>query len=112
MWLQQGHDFRCVPKSVASIFEQCLDKNPEKVAGKVEITTQKIGKALGLSSIGTPYDDKVTTKDLSEEDHNVYKFFQEVLPPAHIRSERDPKSPPHVIRLGEHKKPELGAACA
>ncbi|MED6150679.1 hypothetical protein PIB30_074719 [Stylosanthes scabra] len=101
----QGHDFRCVPKSIAVIFEQCLDKNPEKralvdelgfgkvlkeiynhfdtydhtihaVVGEVEITTQKIGKALGLSSTGTPYDDKVTPKDLSEEDHNVYKFFE------------------------------------
>ncbi|MED6223761.1 hypothetical protein PIB30_077235, partial [Stylosanthes scabra] len=111
----QGRDFRCVPKSIV-IFEQCLDKNPEKrplvgelgfgvfsnlpnyylkkkvfkeihnrfdtddhtihvVAGEVEITTQKIGQVLGLSSIGTPYDDKVTPKDLSEEDHSVYKFF-------------------------------------
>ncbi|MED6128788.1 hypothetical protein PIB30_101325 [Stylosanthes scabra] len=52
------------------------DHTIHAVAGEVEITTQKIGKALGLSSIGTPYDDKVTPKDLSEEDHSVYKFFQ------------------------------------
>ncbi|MED6115183.1 hypothetical protein PIB30_087796 [Stylosanthes scabra] len=52
------------------------DHTIHAVAGEVEITTQKIGQALGLSSIGTPYDDKVTPKDLSEEDHSVYKFFQ------------------------------------
>ncbi|MED6195792.1 hypothetical protein PIB30_041341 [Stylosanthes scabra] len=129
MWLQQGHDFRCVPKSVAVIFDKCLNNDLEKravvdelgfgvfshltnyylkqkvlkqiynrfdtydntihtVAGEVEITTEKIGKALGLTTqvyplhptikirFGTTYDDKVTPKELSEENHNVYKFFQ------------------------------------
>ncbi|MED6147740.1 hypothetical protein PIB30_046609 [Stylosanthes scabra] len=28
----QGHEFRCVPKSVAVIFKECLNKNPEKKA--------------------------------------------------------------------------------
>ncbi|MED6200807.1 hypothetical protein PIB30_088833 [Stylosanthes scabra] len=41
------------------------DHTIHAVAGEVEITTQKIGKALGLSST-----------DLNKEDHNIYKFFQ------------------------------------
>ncbi|MED6139610.1 hypothetical protein PIB30_085476 [Stylosanthes scabra] len=113
----QGHEFRCIPKTVAGIFSECLDKNPEKralveemgfrvlsnlpnyylkqkvlkelfnrfdvydntihaVAGEVEITTKKIGDALGLSSTGTPFPDKVVPKDLGDEDYVVYKFFQ------------------------------------
>ncbi|MED6210271.1 hypothetical protein PIB30_062614 [Stylosanthes scabra] len=89
----QGHEFRCIPKTVAGIFRGCLDTSPEKralvdemgfgalsnlpnyylkqkvlkelfnrfdiydntihaVAGEVEITTKKIGDALGLSSTG------------------------------------------------------------
>ncbi|MED6129225.1 hypothetical protein PIB30_105871 [Stylosanthes scabra] len=28
----QGHEFRCIPKTVAGIFHGCLDKNPEKRA--------------------------------------------------------------------------------
>ncbi|MED6170755.1 hypothetical protein PIB30_034147 [Stylosanthes scabra] len=52
------------------------DHTIHAVAGEVEITTQKIGKALGLSSIGITSSCHVTPKDLSEEDHNVYKFFQ------------------------------------
>ncbi|MED6136806.1 hypothetical protein PIB30_059227 [Stylosanthes scabra] len=99
----QGHEFRCIPKMVAGIFRECLDKNPEKralveemgfgvlsnlpnyylkqkvlkelfnrfdiydntthaVAGEVEITTKKIGDALG-----TPFPDKVVPKDLGNE---------------------------------------------
>ncbi|MED6174171.1 hypothetical protein PIB30_066470 [Stylosanthes scabra] len=154
----QGHEFRCIPKTVAGIFRGCLDTSPEKralvdemdfgvlsnipnyylkqkvlkelfnrfdiydntihaVAGEVEITTKKIGDALGLSStgiyitpfcfgirfyinfksdsllfiefsllrcnksgsthpIGKPFPDKVVPKELSDEDHAVYKFFQ------------------------------------
>ncbi|MED6110223.1 hypothetical protein PIB30_041027 [Stylosanthes scabra] len=132
----QGHEFRCIPKTVAGIFPTCLDTSPEKralveemgfgvlsnlpnyylkqkvlkelfnrfdiydntihaVAGEVEITTKKIGDALGLSSTdlyvtpfccgirfyihfksGTPFPDKVVPKELSEEDFAVYKFFQ------------------------------------
>ncbi|MED6212112.1 hypothetical protein PIB30_080178 [Stylosanthes scabra] len=44
--------------------------------GEVEITTKKIGNALGLSSTGTPFPDKVVPKELSDEDYAVYKFFQ------------------------------------
>ncbi|MED6150574.1 hypothetical protein PIB30_073651 [Stylosanthes scabra] len=113
----QGHDFRCVPKSVAVIFQNCLNKDPQKralvdelgfwvfsnlpnyylkqkvlkqiynrfdtydntihaVAGEVEITTEKIGKALGLNHTGSTYDDKITPKELSGEDYDAYKFFQ------------------------------------
>ncbi|MED6211203.1 hypothetical protein PIB30_071455 [Stylosanthes scabra] len=45
-------------------------------AAAVNITTEKIGHALGLSSRGTPYDIKVDKKKLSQEDSDVYKFFQ------------------------------------
>ncbi|MED6173090.1 hypothetical protein PIB30_056031 [Stylosanthes scabra] len=138
----EGHEFRCVPKSVAIIFKY-LDENSDKralveemgfgplsnlpnyylkqkvlkkfinrydiydntirsVAGEVEITTQKIWNALGLSSIGIykiffmlhkksgsdfdfksgsvllgkPFGEKVITKDLDEEDKAAHKFFQ------------------------------------
>ncbi|MED6224338.1 hypothetical protein PIB30_083001 [Stylosanthes scabra] len=112
----QGHDFRCVPKSVAVIFDNCLNKDPQKraladelgfrvfsnlpnyylkqkvlkqiynrfdtydntihaVAGEVEITTEKIGKALGLNHTSSTYDDKITTKELRGEDYDAYKFF-------------------------------------
>ncbi|MED6162895.1 hypothetical protein PIB30_074756 [Stylosanthes scabra] len=112
----QGHEFRCIPKTVAGIFHGCLDTSPEKralvdemsfgalsnlpnyylkqkvlkelfnrfdiydntihaVAGEVEITTKKIGEALGLSPTGKPFPDKVVPKELSDEDHAVFKFF-------------------------------------
>ncbi|MED6127927.1 hypothetical protein PIB30_092710 [Stylosanthes scabra] len=44
--------------------------------GEAEITTHKIGNALGLSSTGKPFDEKVITKDLNEEDYAAHKFFQ------------------------------------
>ncbi|MED6177389.1 hypothetical protein PIB30_097676 [Stylosanthes scabra] len=113
----QGHDFRCVPKSVAVIFQNCLNNDPQKralvdelgfgvfsnlpnyylkqkmlkqiynrfdtydntihaVAGEVEITTEKIGKALGLNHTGSIYDEKITPRELSAEDYTAYKFFQ------------------------------------
>ncbi|MED6196359.1 hypothetical protein PIB30_046712 [Stylosanthes scabra] len=119
----QGHDFRCVPKSIAVIFQNCLNNDPQKralagcysprrrtwirgvlkspqlllkqkvlkqiynrfdtydntihaVAGEVEITTEKIGKAIGLNHIGSIYDEKITPKELSGEDYDAYKFFQ------------------------------------
>ncbi|MED6114151.1 hypothetical protein PIB30_077547 [Stylosanthes scabra] len=53
------------------------DNTIHAVAGEVEIiTTKKIGDALGLSSTGIPFPDKVVPKELSEEDFAVYKFFQ------------------------------------
>ncbi|MED6200989.1 hypothetical protein PIB30_090614 [Stylosanthes scabra] len=116
MCLQQGHDFRCVPKSIAVIFQNCLNNDPQKralvdelgfgvfsnlpnyylkqkvlkqiynrfdtydntihaVAGEVEITTEKIAKALGLNHTGSIYDEKITPRELSAEDYNAYKFF-------------------------------------
>ncbi|MED6113136.1 hypothetical protein PIB30_068079 [Stylosanthes scabra] len=115
--LVQGHDFRCVPKSVAVIFQNYLKNDPQKralvdelgfsvfsslpnyylkqkvlkqiynrfdtydniihaVAGEVEITTEKIGKALGLNHTGSTYDEKIIPKELSGEDYDAYKFFQ------------------------------------
>ncbi|MED6188404.1 hypothetical protein PIB30_085627 [Stylosanthes scabra] len=106
-----------VPKSVAVIFDNCLNKDPQKralvdelgfgvfsnlpncylkqkvlkqiynrfdtydntihaVAGEVEITTETIGKVLGLNHTGSTYDDKITTKELRGEDYDAYKFFQ------------------------------------
>ncbi|MED6222514.1 hypothetical protein PIB30_065154 [Stylosanthes scabra] len=52
------------------------DNTIHAVAGEVEITTKKIGDALGLSSTGTPFPDKVVPKELSEEDFAVYNFCQ------------------------------------
>ncbi|MED6120713.1 hypothetical protein PIB30_023644 [Stylosanthes scabra] len=48
-----------------------IDNTIHAVAGEVEITTEKIGKAFGLK-----YTEKVTTKGLSEEDERIFKFFQ------------------------------------
>ncbi|MED6152100.1 hypothetical protein PIB30_088763 [Stylosanthes scabra] len=45
-------------------------------AEAVNITTKKIGYALGLSSRGTPYDTRVAKKELSPEDSDAHKFFQ------------------------------------
>ncbi|MED6177890.1 hypothetical protein PIB30_102411, partial [Stylosanthes scabra] len=107
----------CVPKSVAVIFQNCLNNDPQKralvdelrfgvfsnlpnyylkqkvlkqiynrldtygntihaVAGEVEITTEKIGKALGLNHTGSIYDEKITPRELSAEDYTDCKFFQ------------------------------------
>ncbi|MED6209217.1 hypothetical protein PIB30_052572 [Stylosanthes scabra] len=50
------------------------DNTIHAIAGEVEITTNKIGNALGLSS--TAFDEKVITKELNEEDSVEHKFFQ------------------------------------
>ncbi|MED6223985.1 hypothetical protein PIB30_079447 [Stylosanthes scabra] len=112
----QGHEFRCLPKTVAQMFIY-LKEHPEKRAlvdemgfgalsylpneylnqrllrqiydrydiydntiysdaATVSITTEKIGHALGLSLRGTHYDIKVDKKKLSQEDIEVYNFFQ------------------------------------
>ncbi|MED6172204.1 hypothetical protein PIB30_047866 [Stylosanthes scabra] len=42
------------------------------VAGEVEITTKKIRDALGLSSTGTPFPNKVVPKELSDEDYACF----------------------------------------
>ncbi|MED6122677.1 hypothetical protein PIB30_042008 [Stylosanthes scabra] len=51
------------------------DNTIHTISGEVEITTEKIGKAIGLNHTGTTYDDKITPRELSEEDYNVYKLF-------------------------------------
>ncbi|MED6118272.1 hypothetical protein PIB30_001506 [Stylosanthes scabra] len=53
-----------------------IDNTIHAVAGEVEITTEKIGKAFGLKYTETTYPDKVTTKGPSEEDERIFKFFQ------------------------------------
>ncbi|MED6156368.1 hypothetical protein PIB30_013860 [Stylosanthes scabra] len=113
----QGHYFRCLPKTVATVFNQCIKKDETKMSlvremgfgafeslpdynlkqhmlkelvnifdihdniihsvhGDVEITTEKIGKALSFSWNGDPFDAKVDEKGLSEEDLAVFKMFQ------------------------------------
>ncbi|MED6198575.1 hypothetical protein PIB30_067694 [Stylosanthes scabra] len=117
----QGHDFRCVPKFVVVIFQNCLNNDPQKralvdelgfgvfsnlpnyylkqkvlkqiynrfdtydntihaVAGEVEITTEKIGKALGLNhtciASSSQVQNPITPRELSAEDYTAYKFFQ------------------------------------
>ncbi|MED6122762.1 hypothetical protein PIB30_042890, partial [Stylosanthes scabra] len=115
---KEGHEFRCVPKTVAVMFKHLNKKeNRDKralvdemgfgalshlpnyylkhkvmkelikrydiydntihaIAGEVQITTHNIGNALGLSSKGKAFDEKVSPKKLNEEDHAAYKFFQ------------------------------------
>ncbi|MED6221022.1 hypothetical protein PIB30_050491 [Stylosanthes scabra] len=45
-------------------------------AAAVKITTRKIGDALGLCAKETPYETRVVSKKLSQEDKDVHKFFQ------------------------------------
>ncbi|MED6208810.1 hypothetical protein PIB30_048665 [Stylosanthes scabra] len=52
------------------------DNTIHAIAGEVEITTHKIGNALGLSSTGKAFDEKVITKELNEEDSAAHKFFK------------------------------------
>ncbi|MED6224497.1 hypothetical protein PIB30_084647 [Stylosanthes scabra] len=96
---KEGHEFKSVPKTVAVMFKHLNKKeNSDKrdlvdewdlvhcydiyhntihaIAGEVQITTHKIGNALGLSSKGKAFDEKVSPKELNEEDHVAYKFFQ------------------------------------
>ncbi|MED6124372.1 hypothetical protein PIB30_058399 [Stylosanthes scabra] len=62
-------------KELVNIFD-IYDNTIHSVHEEVEITIEKIGKALGLSWKGDPFDDKVFEKDLSDEDHAVFKMFQ------------------------------------
>ncbi|MED6120113.1 hypothetical protein PIB30_017934 [Stylosanthes scabra] len=112
----QCHHFRCLPKTVATVYNECLRNDANKMAlieelgfgafsnlpdynfkqhmlkelvniydiydntihfvrGDVEITIEKIGKALGLSWNGDPFDEKVSEKDLNDEDHAIFKMF-------------------------------------
>ncbi|MED6173856.1 hypothetical protein PIB30_063602 [Stylosanthes scabra] len=52
-----------------------IDNTINAVAGEGQITTEKIGKAFGLKYTGTTYPKKVNTKELSEEDERICKFF-------------------------------------
>ncbi|MED6143924.1 hypothetical protein PIB30_010281 [Stylosanthes scabra] len=46
------------------------------ISRDVEITTEKIGKALGLKYTGSTYPEKVVSKDLNDDDYAVFKYFQ------------------------------------
>ncbi|MED6220982.1 hypothetical protein PIB30_050040 [Stylosanthes scabra] len=52
------------------------DNTIHSVRGDVQITTDKIGKALGLSWNGDPFDERVSEKDLNDEDHAIFKMFE------------------------------------
>ncbi|MED6193768.1 hypothetical protein PIB30_022556 [Stylosanthes scabra] len=58
------------------------DHTIHTVAGDVEITTEKIGKALGLKYTGTTYPEKVVSKDLNGDDYAVFKYFQGITQAA------------------------------
>ncbi|MED6111907.1 hypothetical protein PIB30_056630 [Stylosanthes scabra] len=62
-------------KQIYSRFDT-YDNTIHAVAGEVEITTEKIGKALSLNHTGSIYDEKITPRELSGEDYDAYKFFQ------------------------------------
>ncbi|MED6222773.1 hypothetical protein PIB30_067643 [Stylosanthes scabra] len=52
------------------------DHTIHAVAGDMEITTEKIGKALGLKYTGSTYPERVVSKDLNDDDYAVFKYFQ------------------------------------
>ncbi|MED6147705.1 hypothetical protein PIB30_046318 [Stylosanthes scabra] len=62
-------------KELGNIYD-IHDNTIHSVREDVEITTDKIGKALGLSWNGDPFDDKVSENDLGDEDHAIFKMFQ------------------------------------
>ncbi|MED6139195.1 hypothetical protein PIB30_081593 [Stylosanthes scabra] len=66
----QGHEFRCIPKTVAGIFRGCLDTSPEKRALE---RWKSQPRRLGMPLVFLP---QVVPKELSDEDHAVFKFFQ------------------------------------
>ncbi|MED6119494.1 hypothetical protein PIB30_012401 [Stylosanthes scabra] len=49
------------------------DHTIHAIAGDVEITTEKIGKALGLKYTGSTYPERVVSKDLNDNDYAVFK---------------------------------------
>ncbi|MED6200053.1 hypothetical protein PIB30_081529 [Stylosanthes scabra] len=153
----QGHDFGYIPKSIAVIFQNCLNNDPQKralvdelgfgvfsnlpnyylkqkvlkqiynrfdtydntiyaVAGEVEITTEKIGKALGLNHTGSIYDEKITPRELSAEDYTAYNAtsvdpildggnaMEENKTGENDESRSDKNSIDYVERQGKSKK--------
>ncbi|MED6157912.1 hypothetical protein PIB30_027841 [Stylosanthes scabra] len=60
-------------KEVVNIYD-IHNNTIHSVRGDVEITTDKIGKALGLSWNGDPFDDKVSENNLNDEDHAIFKI--------------------------------------
>ncbi|MED6195089.1 hypothetical protein PIB30_034740 [Stylosanthes scabra] len=66
-----------VRKEIIKRYDDIYDNTIHAIAGEVQITTHKIGNALGLSSKGKDFDEKVSPTELNEENHAAYKFFQE-----------------------------------
>ncbi|MED6145045.1 hypothetical protein PIB30_021402 [Stylosanthes scabra] len=62
-------------KELVNIYD-IHDNTIHSVRGHVQITTDKIGKALGLSWNSDPFDERVSEKDLNDEDHAIFKMFQ------------------------------------
>ncbi|MED6183135.1 hypothetical protein PIB30_035267 [Stylosanthes scabra] len=52
------------------------DHTIHAIAGDIKITTEKIGKALGLKYTGSTYPERVVSKDLNDDDYAVFKYFQ------------------------------------
>ncbi|MED6185332.1 hypothetical protein PIB30_055990 [Stylosanthes scabra] len=104
----QGHLFRCLPKTVAMMFSYLKDEPDKRAlvdqmgfglfdrydiydntiysdAAAVKITTRKIGDALGLSSNGTSYDTRVVRKNLNEEDDADFTILNLASIPNRIK---------------------------
>ncbi|MED6108660.1 hypothetical protein PIB30_026227 [Stylosanthes scabra] len=62
-------------KELVNIYD-IHDNTIHSVRGDVQITTENIGKALGLSWNGDPFDKRVSEKDLNDEDYAIFKMFQ------------------------------------
>ncbi|MED6185495.1 hypothetical protein PIB30_057643 [Stylosanthes scabra] len=75
----QGHHFRCLPKTVATMYNECLRKNDEKIALIEELGFDHNKKdRQGVRSFmeRDPFDERVSEKDLNDEDYAIFKIFQ------------------------------------
>ncbi|MED6158153.1 hypothetical protein PIB30_030210 [Stylosanthes scabra] len=93
----QGHDFTCVQLSVSTIFHKCLNKDQEKMKIVEEFgfgsgcrnhnredrqnTWHKVHRynllhATLQNRFGTTYSERVLSKDLTDDDYAVFKYFQ------------------------------------
>ncbi|MED6108837.1 hypothetical protein PIB30_027928 [Stylosanthes scabra] len=95
----QGHHFRCLPKTVATMYNECLCKSEEKMALIEELgfgafshlpdynLKQHMLKELvniydihdihdKHNTLCDPFDERVSEKDLNDEDYAIFKMFQ------------------------------------
>ncbi|MED6108068.1 hypothetical protein PIB30_020015 [Stylosanthes scabra] len=61
-------------KELVNIYD-IHDNTIHSIRGDVQITTDKICKALGLSWNDDPFDERVFEKDLNDENHAIFKMF-------------------------------------